>query len=534
MITIGLIIVAAAVALGLAMRTRLPTSVLAILAGVGLQALSAPVDAEVVRDALLMAATFLVFAVGAAIERRPLRAYRRAALGLAAMMWLVTAGVGALLWTVLDLDAWTATYWVVALAAGSTLLVFDMLRGRERLFEPIGRLVSATSLAQDLIVIAALSVFAAIAPGTPNATGVLAGVVGLAVAAWLLSRWVAPFVMQGLGLDEEERLLFILLVLFSFTAVARWTGAALVTGAYFAGLSISRFPVGDLARGYLKSFSDFFTTIFYVMLGLVISLPSPADVVAELFFVAAILLVRPIVLLPLVRRSGLTVRSSIESVTLLAQAGELAVIAAIVGIELGHIGESTFDTVVAVVVITTAIAPWLSSDRTTWRLTHWYPARAKASIETSPSGHLVLLGCGETGAALLAGLRGSSTEVVVVDDDPGVVQSVAQQGVTVIRGDAANPEVLREVGAERAKAIVSTMRRAHDNARLLSTVRGPLVFVRVFSEQEAEHVRELGGHPVVEAELAAGALLRWHADIADFLEASSADTTKQREPYRGS
>jgi voltage-gated potassium channel Kch len=104
-------------------------------------------------------------------------------------------------------------------------------------------------------------------------------------------------------------------------------------------------------------------------------------------------------------------------------------------------------------------------------------------------------------------------EVVVVDDDPGVAQSVARQGVTVLRGDAADPVVLREAGAERAKAIVSTMRRAQDNARLLSTVRGPVVLVRVFSEQEADDIRALGGHPVVEAELAAETLVNWHAEV---------------------
>lgn len=511
MTTIGLIIAAAAVALGLAMRIRLPTSFLAILAGVGLQALSAPVDPELVRDGLLMAATFLVFSVGAEIERRPLRRYRTAAVGLALAMLLVAAAVGALLWTVLDIKAWTATYWVVALSASSTLLVFDILRGRERLFEPIGRLVRATSLAQDLMVIVALSVFSALAPGTPSPTWVLGGVLGLGMAGWVLARWVAPFVMQRLGLDDEERLLFILLVLFSFAAVAQWTGGVLVTGAYFAGLSISRFPVGDLARGYLKSFSDFFTTIFYVMLGLVITWSSPAGGVAELVLVATIVLVRPLVLLPLVRRSGLTVRSSIEAVSLLAQAGELAVIVALVGMDLGHIGEGTFGTVVAVVAITTATAPWLSSDRVTWRLTHFYPAPARSSLEVAPSDHLVLLGCGETGTALLAGLRDTGTQVVVIDDDPAVVEAVAEFGAIVLRGDAADPHVLEAAGAERAKVIVSTMRRADDNARLLASVRGPLVMVRVFSEQEADQVRALGGHPVIEAEVAADALLAWHA-----------------------
>jgi hypothetical protein len=314
-------------------------------------------------------------------------------------------------------------------------------------------------------------------------------------------------------LDEEERLLFILLVLFGFAAVARWTGGALVTGAYFAGLAISRFPVGDMARGYLKSFSDFFTTIFYVTLGLLMTVPSSGEVITELAFVAVIVLVRPLLLLPVVRRSGLTVRSSIETVTLLAQAGELAVIVAIVGVELGHLGEATLGVVVAVVAVTTGIVPWLSSDPVTWRLTRWYPSRTKVSFDEAPTDHVLLLGCGETGSRVLAGLRPISSNVVVIEGDPAVVESLAREGVSVLRGDAADLEVLREAHADRAMVIVSTMRRAHDNARLLSNVRGPPIFVRVFSEQEADHVRELGGHPIVEAEIAATVLMKWHAEV---------------------
>jgi Kef-type K+ transport system membrane component KefB len=515
MTTVGIILAAAAVALGLAMRTRIPTSVLAILAGVVMQVLSVPVEGGIVRDGLLIASTFLVFAVGGEIERKPLRAYRRLARGLGSMTLIVTAAVGALLWAVLGLSAWTAVYWVTTLSASSTLLVFELLRSRQQLFEPTGRLVSATALMQDLMVILTLSVFVALAPTTPHPGGVLAGVAGLAVAGWLLSRWVGPFVLERLKLDEEERLLFILLVLFGFAAIARWTGGALVTGAYFAGLAISRFPVGDLARGYLKSFSDFFTTVFYVTLGLLITVPGPGEVVTELVFVAAIVLVRPLLLLPVVRRSGLTVRSSIETVTLLAQAGELAVVVAIVGVELGHLDEAMLGAVVAVVAVTMGIVPWLSSDRVTWRLTGWYPSRRKASFDKAPTDHVLLLGCGETGSRVLAGLRPASSNVVVVEGDPAVVQSLARQGVHVLRGDAADPKILREAQADRAIAIISTMRRAEDNARLLSTVRGPAVFVRVFSEQEAAGVRELGGHPVVEAELAAEALLSWHAALSE-------------------
>src|SRR5690606_39117981 len=134
-------------------------------------------------------------------------------------------------------------------------------------------------------------------------------------------------------------------------------------------------------------FSDFFATIFYVMLGLVIAVPTGKEVIAQIAFVAALLLVRPFVLLPLVRRMGVTVRSSIEAVTLLGQAGELAVIVAIVGIELGHVNQTTLSVVAAVVAITTAIVPWLSSDRVAWRLTRWYPLSGRAQLEQAALDH---------------------------------------------------------------------------------------------------------------------------------------------------
>src|SRR5690606_27049053 len=108
-------------------------------------------------------------------------------------------------------------------------------------------------------------------------------------------------------------------------------------------------------------------------------------------------------------------------------------------IELRHIGENTLGTVVAVVAVTMAISPWISSERVGFWLTHWYPFHSKNYLHGRPSGHVILLGCGETGRMLLAELSKRDLEVVVVDDDPAVVESAEAPGMTVLRGDAADP-----------------------------------------------------------------------------------------------
>ena len=60
---------------------------------------------------------------------------------------------------------------------------------------------------------------------------------------------------------------------------------------------------------------------------------------------------------------------------------------------------------------------------------------------------LLLLGCGENGMKLLRRLVAHGHRVVVVDDDAGVIERVVEMKVTGIRGDGADPDVLRAAGA---------------------------------------------------------------------------------------
>lgn len=122
----------------------------------------------------------------------------------------------------------------------------------------------------------------------------------------------------------------------------------------------------------------------------------------------------------------------------------------------------------------------------------------------------MLLGCGDAGEALLTQMGGAAPPIVVVDDDPAVLRRVRERGFRAVRGDALDLAVLQAAGADRARAIVSTLRRPSDHRRLMELVRGPRMFIRVFSRAEAEAVRALGGHPIVEADLAAAAFLRWY------------------------
>lgn len=513
MSTVAWLLFAGAVALGVATRLRIAVGPLAILAGALIDALGAPTDTHLVEEGLMLSATFLVFAVGAEVDRRHVERYlpASAAIAFVELALIAAVVVPTASWAGFSLQ--TGAVLTLALGASSTLLVVEVLRRRERFFEPVGRLSLGVVLVEDLLIVVALALM--IGAAQPHGLlGALGGLVVLGLLVTVTRRWLGRLVLVRLRLDEEERLLFVLALLFVFIGIARTAGLPLVTGAFFAGAALSGFPAGAVVRAYLASFSDFFSVVFYVSLGVLVAVPAATALGPALAMAALVMLLRPIAALPLVRRAGLTYRGATEAVTLVGQAGELALIVVLVAGQAGLIDEATIGAVMIVVIVTMTLAPTLSGDRLTLALTHLVPFRAAAPLGAPPTDHVLVIGLGEGGRAMLASMpEDDRRDVVVVDDDPAVLLGLAEQGIRGVRGDGADPDVLAAAGAARARVVVSTMRRMGDNARLLARLPDTPVFVRVAWVEEADEVRRLGGRPVVEADLAEAAFLRWYEDL---------------------
>lgn len=117
---------------------------------------------------------------------------------------------------------------------------------------------------------------------------------------------------------------------------------------------------------------------------------------------------------------------------------------------------------------------------------------------------------------LLETLLTTGQEVVVIDDDPEIIEQLRTGEIPCIRGDASDPEVLRFAGAGRARLISSTIRRPRDNEMLLRSVGGVPVLVRVFEDDDARWVESLGGTPILYSEEAAKEFSAWFRDrVAD-------------------
>jgi TrkA-N domain/Sodium/hydrogen exchanger family len=318
-------------------------------------------------------------------------------------------------------------------------------------------------------------------------------------------------------------------VLAFFIGLAHWLALPLAAGAFLAGVGLSAFPVRGMIRSQLGPVSDFFSAIFFIALGGLLNPPGARELIEALVFALLVIAVTPPLVTVIAERAGFAARTALESGLLLAQTSELSLVLVLQGyLATGQLSQEVFTIVALTTVVTMVLTPWLSSGPVVQRLMRLQPIRKSDRSAAPPRDHVLLLGCGSGGMPLLETLFAAGHDVVVIDDDPKVVDRLRRGDVKCIRGDAAEPQALIEAGAHQALIISSTIRRPRDNLRLLQDVHGPTVLVRVFEDEDAAWVRELGGTPVVYSEAAAEDFIRWFDRV--FGDAAEARKAAVRAP----
>ena len=517
MIELMLLLVAASTGFGLARLLRLPVIPVLLVVGFVLPYIGFSFERDELNTVVILGLTFLAFAMG--IELNPKRAGRQRkavwVVGVVQFLGLCTAGF--LLATLMGFDVTSSIYLALALGASSTLVVVRHLKGRQQMFEPFGRLANGVLLIQDVFVIVLIVVVLSLPDGMEGVIRAIAGTAVLFAMAYACLRWVMPYLIVRLKLEEESLLLVTLAALFCFMGISHLLELPLVAGAFLAGVSLSSFPVNGVVRGLINSLADFFLAIFFIALGMILTIPEGAAFLQAILFALFVVLVTPPLVAYVGERCGLSYRASLESGLLLAQTSEFSLLVGLYGVFLGQIGEEIFSIIAMVTVLTMMLTPFVGTDGVARALMRLRPTRARIRGEMeAPENHVLVLGYGSNGRRIVKPLIDSGHRVLVVDDDPGWIRNLRNEGIPCIRGDACNETVLNMAGAREAKLIISSLRSVNDSESVLRYVRVSRVpvYVRVFEPGEAERVKRLGGTPLLTSEAAAEQFEKWfHQEI---------------------
>ncbi len=520
---LALLVLAASGAFAISRWLGIPVIPLLIVLGFGLARLPMEVDEKALRTTLDLGLAFLVFSAGIELNPSRYQGKIRSVLWVGTTQFVAAGAIGFLAASAIGFSGISAVFLGVALSTSSTLVVVRQLQRRLGAFGTYGRLVVGVLLVQDVAMIFLVVLLSDIASGIGTVTLGLLSTAGMAALAFLIQKVVAPRVLLRFkNLDDEQLLLVILTVLFSFAGLGVLLKVPPIAGAFFAGFALSGFPVNGVVRSLISSLTTFFIAVFFTALGALIDIPTPAILGKALILAALVICVTPpLVTLVAEWKGGLPTRSALTAGLLLAQTSEFALILGLYGLHEATADPSVFSIIALVAVITMTLTPFLATDRMARRLLPLHPDRLKSTLSTEDctwKDHVLILGFGTGGMWVLKPLRAAGHEVVVVDQDPFVIDMLSNSDIACIRGDGSDEAMLQRVGAPRAKLILASMAEPGDAVNVLKCVgdAAPVV-VRVFEEAHARLVENAGGIAILNSEASADAFMEWF----DTLEAES-------------
>ncbi len=523
----AMLLLTAACAYGLARWLKLPSLPLLIASGMALNlsglippdlGFGAAVENDTDHDSHATAAirmlefglVFLVFASG--VELNPRRFANRvgtvAWVGMVQFAVFAMIGIATARWLV-GFEWLEALYLGFGLAASSTLVVLRQLRVRQAMFEPFGRVLTGVLLLQDAALVLVIVILARVTDGFGSLALGLGEAVLLGGVAWLAQRHLIPALVKRMKPDEESLLLWLVAVLFVFVGIAFVLGLPPIVGAFAGGFAFSAFPLNGLVRGQLSSVTDFFQALFFVALGALVGVPNGSQWLAAAQFSLIVLVFTPPLVTAVAEWRGMHTRSSIETGLLLAQTSEFSLLLGLSGLALGHLSSNGFEVLALTTMITMTATPFIGREGVARWLLPFHPFRRRVEVPESPHGHVVVLGFGKAGMWTVKPLVKAGEHVLVVDDDAAVCNELSARGIEVLRGDGSDEHMLERAGAAKAKLVICSMRRVGDAVKVLESLKGVPVMVRVFEKAESEAVERAGGIPIHTAAAAADTFMAW-------------------------
>lgn len=493
LVDIGLCVVAATVLAYVAKLARQPLLLAYIGAGVilGPIGLALIEDQHTIERLAELGLAFLLFIVGLEIDVKKLIASGKVA-SVTTVVQVGGAGVlGAAAAYALGYRGLDVAYLGAAVAFSSTMIVVKLLADRFELDTAPGHLTLGILLVQDVLAIVVLAIQPKIGGGGEGSALVtlgLAGLKGLGLLSGTLaiSRWVLPHIFRFVAKVPEVLLLSAISWCFLVCFVALKAEFSVAMGALIAGVSMSTFPYSLDVVAKLSSLRDFFVTLFFVSLGMLITVPSTATIVATLVLSGVCIASRFLTIWPSVRLLGLDNRAGILSSIHLAQTSEFALIIVLIGVstQYKHIGPEIVSIVVLSLVVTSTVSTYMiqfSHHVVKWLLrtstgTVLEDRQAKETRKFKRAGSkVVLVGCFRVGSSLVHGLRQAGIDFTVIDFAPNVHAGLERLGVTCNYGDISNLDVLEHAGVKEAEVLIASISddflRGVDNRKLLDLLR---------------------------------------------------------------
>lgn len=454
---------------------------------------------------------FLLFLIGLDLSLARLWTMRRQVFGVGGVQFLASAlviGIGAAAW---GANGTTAIVLGLCLAMSSTAIVMQLLEEQGRTATAVGQLALSVLLFQDLMVAPVLFGTEVLGRGGQTAliglgSAILQAalvVALLAAAGYYLLRPL--FRIAGRTGSRELIMAMALLIVVALAVITEHFGLSAALGAFLAGVLLSETEYRHQIEIDLAPVKGLLLGLFFITVGMTIDVRAAwGDIIPILLMVAALVALKALVLFGACAVWGVTKPVGVEASLLLAQAGEFGfVVISIAGFsglltpEVAQIAT----VVVGISMVATPIGALFARRVGQMMQSASDGARSQAIEGEGAADHVVIGGYGRVGQTIGGLLEAENVPFIALDTDARLVAEERKRGGNVYYGDAGRAELLRRVGAARARAFVVTMNAPQAVEAMVSAIRrdwpDALVFARAKDAEHAARLLQLGARGVI-------------------------------------
>lgn len=484
LLNLGFIVITAAIFAFLGKLIRMPTIVGYILAGMAL----GPVLNLVQLDHSLeliseLGIALLLFLVGLELSFEKVKDLGRVALILGGAQVLLTAIGGTLIATLMGFTPMAAVFLGGTVTFSSTVVVIKLLDQKGVMNRLYARISVALFLAQDIVVIAALTILTgfggseALAPldlliNFGKAFGGMACLLTLSLVA---ARYLLPRPFAWAARSPETVFIWALCWCFLVVVLAHQFHLSVEIGAFLAGIAIAQLPIHEDLHRRLHPLMTFFIAVFLVTLGIKMDLSSFHSIwPAALGLSAFVLLIKPLIVFSILARLRFSEYTAFQAAIATGQVSEFAFILLALGASTGLIGPDIVALGGLVGMLTIALSSYLiiHSDalyRRSARTGLLQLLRAKQEPDNETlrhrKDHIIVVGMNALGREIVKQLTLRSERVLAIDTDPKKLEGLGSADLLI--GNVEYQSVVEEIGLREARLVVSAL-QIEDTNHLLA------------------------------------------------------------------
>lgn len=309
----------------------------------------------------------LLFVVGMEFPIEKLRKIGKKALVIAFGEALGTFTAGYFVCQGLNYSLADSLFLALAISVTSTVIVMRILEELGMIKEEASFIILGVAVIEDIIIISMLAILQSV-----SSSGELSGIelvtsIGTVLAfiggALFVGSKTVPRFVNLIGKTNQHDVLIVAIlgVAFGLSFIALEIGISVATGAFFAGVLIAESKVHSVTRVLATPLKDMFGALFSVSVGALMDITKlPSFIVPAIILILVSIGAKFLTVYVASRSQGYTTQTALRAAFgLSSSGGELALVVAKGGTDVGVTSSFVLPMVGAMTIITTFITPYL-------------------------------------------------------------------------------------------------------------------------------------------------------------------------------